>query len=187
MSNRNNNLPLNFTFQFNVTSSGTPEKLTIKIVASTIAFNDNDPEADTITDSTNGFLVAGFQPNDMITVSGSGSNNGTYIIKTVTAGIITLQEKYSLTTEIAGSPVKIVASKTVPDGISVNIKAKNTNTGLITIGYSSATALNSGTGYMSLNNNESIGIQINDTQNIWLDSTVSGEGVEVWFEKNLQE
>lgn len=186
LSNRNFNLPLNFTFQFLVTTSGTPEQLTVKRRAATIAFSENTEAADTITDSGNGFVVAGFQAGDQITVSGSASNDGTYEIDSVAAGTITLRARNDLTTEAAGATVILTASKHIPDGISLNIKARNANTGNITVGYSSATALNTGTGWMSLDNNESIGMQVSDTNAVWLDATVSGEGVEVWFEKNLQ-
>ena len=186
MSNRNFNLPLNFSFQFNVTASGTPEQLQVKRRVATIAFNENTPAADTITDSASGFLVAGFQPGDQLTVSGSTSNDGTYVIASVTAGTIILLDRNDLATEAAGATVKLTAPKAVPDGVSINIKAKNANTGNITVGYSSASALNTGTGWISLDNNESIGVQVQSTDSIWLDSTVSGEGVEVWFEKNLQ-
>jgi hypothetical protein len=34
-----------------------------------------------------------------------------------------------------------------------------------------------------LRNNESVGLQVNNINQIWLDATVSGEGVEVIFEK----
>ena len=191
MTTRLTNLPVPFTFQFNVTTTGTPEQLQVKRSANTIAFNENaNPVTgspnDTITDSANGFLVAGFQPGDSITVSGSASNDGTYVIESVTAGTITLLAKDDLVTEIAGAVVKIVVSKSVPDGVSVNIKAKKANTGDITVGYSSATALNTGTGWMSLDANESIGVQVANFDSIWLDATVSGEGVDVWFEKNIQ-
>lgn len=186
MSNRTNNLPLNFTFQFNIQTSGTPEQLQVKLRAATIAFNENSGAADTITDSGSGFLVAGFQAGDQITVAGSASNDGTYTIGSVAAGTITLLARNDLATEAAGATVTLTAPKSVPDGISVNIKAKNANTGNITVGYSSDTALNTGTGWVSLDNNESIGIQVQNTDTIWLDATVSGEGVEVWFEKNLQ-
>jgi hypothetical protein len=186
MSNREHNLPVPFTFQFNVTTSGTPERLQVKRRATTIAFAENTADADTITDSASGFLTAGFQSGDQITVAGSASNNGTYTIATVVAGTITLLARNDLTTEAAGATVTLTAPKVVPDGISLNIKAKSANTGNITIGYSSATALNTGTGWISLDDNESIGIQISSTDSIWLDATVTGEGVEVWFEKNLQ-
>ena len=186
MTTRLTNLPQNFSFQFNVTTSGTPEQLQVKRRAATIAFSENTPDADTITDSANGFLVAGFQPGDQITVAGSASNDGTYTVAAVTAGTITLLARNDLTTEAAGATVVLTAPKTVPDGINVNIKAKNANTGNITVGYSSATALNTGTGWTSLGSNESIGVQVDNIDRIWLDATVSGEGVEVWFEKNLQ-
>jgi len=186
MSTRTQNLPIPFTFQFNVQTSGTPEALTVKRRATTIAFNENNASADTITDSANLFLVAGFQAGDQITVAGSTSNDGTYTIGSVVAGTITLLARNDLATEAAGATVTLTAPKTVPDGISVNIKAKSANTGNITVGYSSATALNTGTGWVSLDNNESIGLQVESISSIWLDATVSGEGVEVWFEKNLQ-
>ena len=189
MSHRSSNLPIPFSFQFNVQTSGTPERLTVKRRATTIAFSENTPDSDTITDSGNGFLVAGFQAGDQITVaSTSGLNDGAYTIGAVVAGTITLVARNDLTTETAGAAgtVTITASKNIPDGISLNIKAKNSNTGNITVGYSSATALNTGTGWFSLDNNESIGVQVESTDSVWLDATVSGEGVEVLFEKSLQ-
>jgi len=186
MTTRLTNTNLLFTFQFLVTSSGTPEQLSVKRRATTIAFVENDASADTITDSSSLFLVTGFQAGDQITVSGSASNDGTYVIASVTAGTITLLARNDLTTESAGATVKIVAPKTVPDGISVNIKAKKANSGDITVGYSSATALNTGTGWVSLDANESLGVQVENINAIWLDATTTGEGVEVWFEKNVQ-
>lgn len=188
MSNRQFNLPVPFTFQFNVTTAGTPEQLTVKKRGVTIAFNDNSAThaADTITDSGSGFVTAGFQVGDQLTVSGSASNDGTYVIASVVAGTITLVASASLTAEIAGATVKLSAPKTVPDGAGVTIKAKNANTGIIHIGYSSATALNTAGGSFSLDNNESVGLQVENINNIWLDATVSEEGVEVIFEKNVQ-
>jgi len=186
MTSRITNLATPFTFQFNVTTSGTPEQLTVKIRAATIAFSENTESADTITDSASGFLTAGFQAGDQITVSGSVSNDGTYTIAAVVAGTITLLGRNDLATEAAGATVTITAPKTVPDGVGVTIKAKNANTGNITLGYSSATALNTGTGWFSLDNNESVGLQVENINNIWLDATVSGEGIEVIFEKSIQ-
>lgn len=193
MTNRLTNLGIPFTFQFLVTTSGTPEQLTVKRRATTIAFSENIGEAvpvgDTITDSASGFLVAGFQAGDQITVSStSGVNDGTYVVGSVVAGTITLISRNDLTTEtaLAAGTVKIVAPKTVPDGVGVSLKAAYANTGTITIGYSSATALNTGTGNFKLRNNESVGLQVENINNIWLDSSISGEGVEVIFEKGVQ-
>lgn len=56
----------------------------------TIAFVDGGGEADTITDSAEGFVAAGFEDGDTFTVSGSTSNDGDYTIVSVTAGTITL-------------------------------------------------------------------------------------------------
>ena len=186
MTTRLTNTPLAFTFQFLVTASGTPEQLTVKRRAATIAFVENDADADTITDSGNGFLIAGFQAGDQITVSGSTSNDGTYTVASVTAGTITLLARNDLTTEAAGATVKIIAPKTVPDGVGVTIKAMYANGGTIRIADSSAKALNTTTGGFGLRNNESLGLQVENINNIWLDATVSGEGVEVIFEKNIQ-
>ena len=189
MSNRYDNLPLNFTFRFSITTSGTPEQLAVKRRATTIAFVEGNQDADTITDSGNGFITAGFQAGDQITVvSTSGVNDGTYTIASVAAGTITLLRRNDLTTETAGAAgtVTLTAPKTIPNGISLNIKARSNNTGDITVGYSSATALNTAGASVVLDANESIGMQVTSTDVVWLDSTVSGETVEVWFEKALQ-
>lgn len=186
MTTRLTNLGVPFSFQFLVTTSGTPEQLTVKRRATTIAFAENTPEADTITDSGNGFLIAGFQPGDQITVSGSASNDGTYVVGTVVAGTITLLAREDLTVEAAGATVTLTASKTVPDGVGVTIKAMFANGGTIRIADSSAKALNTSTGGFGLRNNESVGLQVDNINRIWLDATVSGEGVEVIFEKSLQ-
>ena len=187
MSTRLVNMPIPFTFQFNVLASGTPEQLTVKKRGATIAFNDNGAAADTITDSANEFITAGFEVGDQIVVSGASNsgNNSTFEVTAVVAGEITIAARHSLTTEAAGATVKIVTNKTVPDGISVTVYAKFANTGIITLGYSSATALNTGTGYFSLRNNSSVSLQINSIGQLWLDAAVSGEGVEVIYEKNI--
>lgn len=77
------------------------------ITASTIAFVDSDP--DTLTDSGNGFVTAGFQAGDVITVSGSTSNDGTYKVATVAAGTITLDAAETLVAEGSGDTVTITA------------------------------------------------------------------------------
>jgi len=78
------------------------------INAITIAFNDNDPDADTITDSGTGFVTAGFTATDKITVAGSDSNDGTYTLGNVAAGVLTLDEADELTNEEAGDDITIV-------------------------------------------------------------------------------
>ena len=80
---------------------------TPRVNAITIAFTDDDP--DTITDSGNGFITAGFKAGDLVTVSGSTSNDGNYTIDTggVAAGVLTLVIGDSLTAEIAGDNVTV--------------------------------------------------------------------------------
>ena len=75
------------------------------ITASTIAFNDAGP--DTITDSGDGFVAAGFVAGQVITVTGDSDNNGTYIIATVAVGTITLIATDALSDEVAGDSVTI--------------------------------------------------------------------------------
>lgn len=101
------------TYDFTATSSGGVVQFRFKwvrsisttITASTIAFVDSNP--DTITDSGNGFLAAGFKIDDTISISGSTSNDGNYTIAAVTAGTITLVASDSLTVESAGASVTI--------------------------------------------------------------------------------
>ena len=189
MTTRLTNLGVAWTAQFLVTTAGTPEQLSAKRRAATIAFSENTPESDTITDSGNGFLIAGFQAGDQITItSTSALNNGTYVIASVVAGTITLLMRNDLTTETAAAAgtVKITAPKSVPDGVAVTLKAMYANGGTIRIADSSEKALNTGTGGFGLRNNESVGLQVENISDIWLDATVSGEGVEVIFEKSVQ-
>jgi hypothetical protein len=77
----------------------------------------------------------------------------------------------------SGTPVQLTAS-VIPDGIQLLIKAKKANTGTITIGNSSANALNTDTLHFKLEPNECISIQPINANLVWLDSTVNGEGVE---------
>jgi len=82
---------------------------------------------------------------------------------------------------VSGTPEQLT-SYAVPDGVSVVVKAKNANTGTITLGGSSAQALNSGTSYFPLTSGQSASYQVTDTDKIWFDGTVTGEGVEVTLE-----
>lgn len=78
---------------------------TVTYTASTIAFNNANP--DTITDSANG--LGSFSAGQTIVVSGSTSNDGVYVIATAAAGTLTLQTADSLTAEAAGDSVTIYA------------------------------------------------------------------------------
>lgn len=78
------------------------------ITGTTLAFVDSNP--DTITDSGSGFVTAQFRQGQSITVSGSGSNNGTYTIESVVAGTITLITGDTLVAEPAGATVTITTA-----------------------------------------------------------------------------
>lgn len=190
MTSRLTNLSSPFSFQFNVTAAGTPEQLAVKIRVATIAFvpiNLSSGAAKaTITDSDSGFLVAGFQTGDSITVSGSTSNDGDYVVESVAAGVITLLAKHDLVTEGAAATVKIITGKSVPDGCAVTVKAKHANNGVIHVADSSAKAVNTKTGSFTMLKDEALGLQVTNTTDVWLDSSVSGEGVEVIFERSNQ-
>lgn len=89
------------------------------------------------------------------------------------------------TVTTSGSPVQLHAGYTIPDGILAVIKAKSTNTGLISIGNTSALAANNSGKCYNLSANQAIGLQVFNLQDIWLDCTVNGEGVDVIFEKQI--
>lgn len=187
---RATNLGVPFTFQFPVTVSGTPERLRCKRRAATISFTAKSATAANalIDDSANGFLIAGFQDGDVVTVSGASNagNNASFEVTTVAAGRLTLAVRHDLTTEAAGATVTIVAPKFVPDGVSVGVKAIRTNTGIITVADSTAKALNTTTGNWVLQARDIIHLQVTSTEDIWLDASVAAEGVEVIFEKAVQ-
>ncbi len=74
-----------------------------------IAFVDSGP--DTITDTGSGFITAGFEAGQKITISGAGEavNNGNFTIATVAAGTITLVDADTLTAEGASETITIRA------------------------------------------------------------------------------
>jgi len=78
------------------------ETTTAKYSSSTIAFSDG---GDTITDSTNPFVTAGFVTNDKVRIIGSASNDGDYTVD-VDAGVLTLQTGIT-TLETVGESITI--------------------------------------------------------------------------------
>lgn len=195
------NLPQFMTFHKSVTVSGAPTKLsgylaTTALAATRFAFVEGGASADTITDSSNAFLLAGFKDGDKIKVTGTVSNDGTYTINTVTAGTITLVTTDDLTNETGSTAFTIEevnniitgtresSGVLIPEGVKVLIKAFDTNSGIVTVGYSSATALNTSTYNYRLMNLEAIELQVDNINKIWIDSTVTGDKVMVSFEYN---
>lgn len=70
-----------------------------------------------------------------------------------------------------------MASQVIPDEFAVVIKAKNTNTGRIRIGTSAANAQNAAVAF-TLGSSQDITLFITNLNLVWVDATVSGEGVE---------
>jgi len=81
-----------------------------------------------------------------------------------------------------GTPVQLT-SVPIEEGMNLVIKAMTTNTGKVTMGYSSATALNTGTGWFSLYPGESIELNITNMNLVWVDGE-SGEGIEYITEQD---
>jgi hypothetical protein len=58
-----------------------------------------------ITDSANGFIIAGFRVGDVVTVTGSTSNDGVYSIIAVTADVLTVSSETPVSLEGSGNAV----------------------------------------------------------------------------------
>jgi len=82
------------------------ETTTAKISGTTIAFVDGGGGSDTITDSGNGFVTAGFEATDKIRIIGSASNDGDYQLTNAAAGTLTMATAL-LTAETASESVTI--------------------------------------------------------------------------------
>ncbi len=128
------------------------------VAATSIAFFDNNPSADTIvyssipaitastiafvassktiTDSGNGFVSAGFVAGMAIKISGTASNNKNVTILTVSAGTITLIATDTLVNESAGSPFTLTAGWVASGfgtGSVINVRGSTSNDGNYTV------------------------------------------------------
>ena len=77
----------------------------------------------------------------------------------------------------AGTPVQLTDFRIGEDCYLI-IKAKKTNTGVIGVGYSSATALLTNADYFSLESGEAVSLKVDSPAKVWIDASVSGEGIE---------
>jgi len=90
------------------------------------------------------------------------------------------------TVTTAGTPIQLGTNVRVPDGVMLVIKAMTTNTGTIGVG---PTAF-----YANLNNNEcfrlsagqSVSIDVDQLDDVWIDSSQNGEGVELLWEVQFE-
>lgn len=175
-----------FSFRFDITTAGTPEQLSPKLIATTISFTAGSAgTAGTIDDSASGFLVAGFRPGMAVTVTGTTNNNDTFTITAIAAGSLTVDISESVTTEGAGGSFTLRTDGVdVPEGVDVVVKASRLNIGFIQIADSSVKADSdtSPNGAFELNPNESVTLSVKSTDSIWVDSTVSGDDLQVILE-----
>ena len=77
----------------------------------------------------------------------------------------------------SGTPEQLSEASILINSV-MTIKAKAANTGVIYIGTTSAQALKTSANNFTLKAGESIDIKAMNAKEIWLDSSVSGEGVE---------
>lgn len=86
-----------------------------------------------ITDSAGRFVAAGFEAGDVISVSGSASNNGDVTIASVTPGEITLAAGKTLTTEATGASVVLDGTEGTSTKSLIHVV-----TGTVDLGYGAA-------------------------------------------------
>jgi len=84
------------------------------LTATTIAFHENTPLADTITDSKSRFIQTGFKAGMIIHIDNSNGNHGDYTIATVTPGTITLVGGDDLANEGVGANVTLKLKEELP-------------------------------------------------------------------------
>ncbi len=77
----------------------------------------------------------------------------------------------------AGTPVQLPDFR-IGEDCFLTMKAKKTNTGVIGVGYSSATALLTNADYFSLEAGEAVTLKLDSPVKVWIDASISGEGVE---------
>ena len=84
----------------------------------TISFVDGGSGADTITRSAGSWLADGFAAGDVITVTGSASNNKDFTVVTVTASTITLATAQVVAEIIGAGSITMIAGESKSDWIA---------------------------------------------------------------------
>lgn len=83
---------------------------------------------------------------------------------------------------VAGVAEQLGGGTPIPDGYSITIKAKASNTGTIRLGGTQAAA-QSTTLSFTLGADQAVSLAVKYLNEIWLDATVNGDGVEWLSEK----
>jgi len=81
-------------------------------------------------------------------------------------------------TTTSGTQVQVISALGIPDDIGILVKAKNANTGIVTLGYSPATANYTGINHFSLYPGESVSLKVSNANLIYFDVEITGEGIE---------
>ena len=161
--------------------------------ATTIAFVDSNP--DTITDSGNGFITAGFKVGQKITITGSVSNDGVFTIASVTAGVITISGDESLAVEAAGASVTLSTEGTWAEqgfylsGVSnatvkiVDFSGLSTDTVTITVN-GVGKAKTEGTDWTAATDNETTAISLASALNAISGIEASATGDTVFIDRS---
>jgi hypothetical protein len=97
-----------------LTKKGVLTMTLANLTDTTIAFFENTPLADTITDSKSRFIQTGFKAGMIITIDNSNGNDGDYTIATVTPGVITLVGGDDLANEGVGANVTLKLKEELP-------------------------------------------------------------------------
>lgn len=88
----------------------------------------------------------------------------------------------TVTVTVSGTPVQ-GPDIIVPGGFVVVCKGHYNNTGIITVASSSTDALNTSSNNHPLSQNQSLGVQVQNFNQLWFDASVSGEKVILTVEK----
>lgn len=88
----------------------------------------------------------------------------------------------------SGKPQQLPDLK-ISDGFLLVVKAKAGNTGVISIGRNRSSAVNlttnpNNTNPFTLQANEAVKLALTNANKVWIDSTVSGDGVELLVEQD---
>lgn len=91
-------------------------------------------------------------------------------------------ETFRKTVAVAGTAEQLHADLPIPDGFMLIVKALDGNTGNMEFAETQAKA--QGSDVFILDGGQSIGLSITNANLVWLDATVSGEGVVCYLERN---
>lgn len=133
-----------------------------------------EPLGPTITDSGNGFITAGFQAGRVIRVVGSASNDGSFMIKKVSAGTLELDTQTDLSAEAAGTVNQLYEVVSVLD-LVISFPGANAGAGFVGgSGVSSANGLEIAAG-------GAVSVGMGDLSKVFIDVASSNDDVTFAF------